>query len=186
MIDAGELKRGITIELDGQLYQVLDYQHIKIGRGSAQVRLKLRDVRAGHTTERSFQASETFTRAFLERRPAQYLYNDGSLYHFMDTKSFEQIPIDKSMLGDALNYLKDGASLEILTHKGKSMGIQLPVSVELKVTETGPGFKGDTASAGSKPAELETGMTIKVPFFINTGDIIKVDTRSGEYLERVS
>jgi elongation factor P len=186
MIDAGELKRGITIELDGQLYQVLDYQHIKIGRGSAQVRLKLRDVRAGHTTERSFQASETFTRAFLERRPAQYLYNDGSLYHFMDTKSFEQIPIDKSMLGDALNYLKDGASLEILTHKGKSMGIQLPVSVELKVTETGPGFKGDTTSAGSKPAELETGMTIKVPFFINTGDIIKVDTRSGEYLERVS
>jgi len=186
MIDAGELKRGITIELDGQLYQVLDYQHIKIGRGSAQVRLKLRDIRAGHTTERSFQASETFTRAFLERRPAQYLYNDGSLYHFMDTKSFEQIPIDKSMLGDMLNYLKDGASLEILTHKGKSMGIQLPVSVELKVTETGPGFKGDTASAGSKPAELETGMTIKVPFFINTGDIIKVDTRSGEYLERVS
>ena len=186
MIDAGELKRGITIELDGQLYQVLDFQHIKMGRGSAQVRLKLRDVRAGHNTERSFQASETFTRAVLERRPAQYLYNDGSLYHFMDTKSFEQIPIDKSMLGDALNYLKDGASLEILTHKGKSMGIQLPVSVELKVTETGPGFKGDTASAGSKPAELETGMTIKVPFFINTGDIIKVDTRSGEYLERVS
>jgi elongation factor P len=186
MIDAGELKRGITIELDGQLYQVLDYQHIKMGRGSAQVRLKLRDIRAGHTTERSFQASETFTRAFLERRPAQYLYNDGSLYHFMDTKSFEQIPIDKSMLGDALNYLKDGASLEILTHKGKSMGIQLPVSVELKVTETGPGFKGDTASAGSKPAKLETDITIKVPFFINTGDIIKVDTRSGEYLERVS
>jgi elongation factor P len=186
MIDAGELKRGITIELDGQLYQVLDYQHIKMGRGSAQVRLKLRDVRAGHTTERSFQASETFTRAFLERRPAQYLYNDGSLYHFMDTKSFEQIPIDKSMLGDALNYLKEGSNLEILTHKGKSVGIQLPISVELKVTETGPGFKGDTASAGSKPAELETGMTIKVPFFINTGDIIKVDTRSGEYLERVS
>jgi len=186
MIDAGELKRGITIELDGQLYQVLDFQHIKMGRGSAQVRLKLRDVRAGHNTERSFQASETFTRAVLERRPAQYLYNDGSLYHFMDTKSFEQIPIDKLMLGDALNYLKDGSNLEILTHKGKSMGIQLPVSVELKVTETGPGFKGDTASAGSKPAELETGMTIKVPFFINTGDIIKVDTRSGEYLERVS
>jgi elongation factor P len=186
MIDAGELKRGITIELDGQLYQVLDFQHIKMGRGSAQVRLKLRDVRAGHNTERSFQASETFTRAVLERRPVQYLYNDGSLYHFMDTKTFEQTAIDKSMLGEALNYLKDGASLEILTHKGKSMGIQLPVSVELKVTETGPGFKGDTASAGSKPAKLETDITIKVPFFINTGDIIKVDTRSGEYLERVS
>ncbi len=186
MIDAGELKRGITIELDGQLYQVLDFQHIKMGRGSAQVRLKLRDVRAGHNTERSFQASETFTRAVLERRPVQYLYNDGSLYHFMDTKTFEQTAIDKSMLGEALNYLKDGANLEILTHKGKSVGIQLPVSVELKVVETGPGFKGDTASAGSKPAEMETGITIKVPFFINTGDIIKVDTRSGEYLERVS
>jgi elongation factor P len=186
MIDAGELKRGISIELDGQLYQVLDFQHIKMGRGSAQVRLKLRDIRAGHTTERAFQASETFTRAFLERRLVQYLYNDGSLYYFMDTKTFEQIPIDKSMLGEALNYLKDGSNLEILTHKGKSMGIQLPVSVELKVTETGPGFKGNTASAGSKPAKLETGITIKVPFFINTGDIIKVDTRTGEYLERVS
>ncbi|MBN2463440.1 MAG: elongation factor P [Dehalococcoidia bacterium] len=186
MIDAGELKRGITIELDGQLYQVLDFQHIKIGRGSAQVRLKLRDLRAGHTTERSFQASETFTRAFLERRPAQYLYNEGSLYYFMDTKTFDQMPLDKSMLGDALNYLKDESNLEILTHKGKSVGIQLPVSVELKVTETGPGFKGDTASAGTKPAELETGLTIKVPLFINNGDTIKVDTRTGEYLERVS
>ena len=186
MIDAGALKRGITIELDGQLYQVLDYQHIKIGRGSAQVRLKLRDMRAGHTTERSFQASETFTKAFLERRPVQYLYNEGGLYYFMDTKAFEHIPLDKSMLGDALNYLKDESNLEILTHKGKSVGIQLPVSVALKVTETGPGFKGDTASAGNKPAKLETGLTIKVPLFINNGDIIKVDTRTGEYLERVS
>jgi elongation factor P len=186
MIDAGELKRGITIEMDGQLYQVLDFQHIKMGRGSAQVRLKLRDIRAGHTTERSFQASETFTRAILERRPVQYLYNDGGLYHFMDTKTFEQTAIDKSMLGDALNYLKDGANLEMLTHKGKSVGIQLPVSMELKVAETGPGFKGDTASAGGKPAKLETGITIKVPFFINSGDTIKVDTRTGEYLERVS
>jgi len=186
MIDAGELKRGLTIELDGQLYQVLDYQHIKIGRGSAQVRLKLRDLRAGHTTERSFQASETFTRAFLERRPAKYLYSEGSLYYFMDTKTFEQMPLDKLMLGDALNYLKDESNLEILTHKGKSVGIQLPVSVELKVTDTGPSFKGDTASAGTKPAKLETGLTIKVPFFINNGDTIKVDTRTGEYLERVS
>lgn len=186
MIDAGELKRGITIELDGQLYQVLDYQHIKMGRGSAQVRLKLRDVRAGHNTERSFQASATFTRAFLERRPVQYLYHDSGLYYFMDTKTFEQVPLDKSMLGDTLKYLKDGMHLEILTHKGKAVGPELPVSVELKVTETGPGFKGDTASAGSKPAEMETGITIKVPFFINTGDTIKVDTRTGEYLERVS
>jgi len=186
MIDAGELKKGITIELDGNLYQVLDYQHIKMGRGSAQIRLKLRGLRAGYITERSFQASEKFTRAFLEHRPVQYIYNDGHLYYFMDTKTFEQIPLDKSILGDALNYLKEGSNLEMLTHKGKAVGIELPVSVELQVVETGPGFKGDTASAGSKPAKLETGITIKVPLFINTGDIIKVDTRTGEYLERVS
>jgi len=186
MIDAGELKKGITIDLDGQLYQVLDYQHIKIGRGSAHVRLKLRDIRAGHTTERSFQASEKFARAFLERRPVQYLYNDGSLYYFMNTETFEQMPLDKAMLGEALNYLKEELNLQVLTHKGKAIGIELPVAVELQVTETGPSFKGDTASAGGKPAKLETGIIVQVPFFINTGDIIKVDTRSGEYLERIS
>jgi len=186
MIDAGELKKGITIELDGQLYQVLDYQHIKIGRGSAHVRLKLRDIRAGHTIERSFQASEKFARAFLERRPVQYLYNDGSLYYFMDTETFEQMPLDKAMLGEALNYLKEELNLQVLTHKGEAIGIELPVAVELQVTETGPSFKGDTASAGGKPAKLETGIIVQVPFFINTGDIIKVDTRSGEYLERIS
>ena len=185
MINAGELKKGITINLDGQLYQVLDYQHIKMGRGSAQVRLRLRDVRAGHTTERVFQASEKFARAFLERRSVQYLYHDGGLYYFMDTETFDQIPIDKAMLGDLLNYIKENLNLQVLTHKGETIGVELPVSVELKVTETGPGFKGDTASAGSKPAKLETGITIQVPFFINTGDTIKVDTRTGEYLERV-
>ena len=185
MIDAGELKKGITINLDGQLYQVVDYQHIKMGRGSAQIRLKLRDVRAGHTTERVFQASEKFARAFLERRPVQYLYQDGDLYYFMDTETFDQLTIDKVMLGDMLNYLKEGANLQVLTHKGETIGAELPVSVELEVIETGPGFKGDTASAGNKPAKLETGITIQVPLFINTGDLLKVDTRTGEYLERV-
>jgi len=184
MIDAGEMKKGITIDVEGQLYQVLDYQHIKIARGSAQVRLKLRDVRAGHTTERVFQASQKFSRAFVERRPVQYLYNDGGLYYFMDTETFEQTPLDKAMVGEALKYLKDGQNLEMLTHRGETIGIELPVSVELQVTETGPGFKGDTASAGSKPAILETGITVHVPFFINTGDVIKVDTRTGQYLER--
>ena len=186
MIDAGELKKGITIELDGRLYQILDFQHIKIGRGSAQIRLKLRDIRAGHITERSFQASEKFPRAFIERRPVQYLYNDGGLYYFMDTESFEQMPLDKALLNEALSYLKDELTLQLLTYKGEAIGIDLPVSVELQVAETGPGFKGNTASAGSKPAKMETGITIQVPFFINTGDIIKVDTRTGEYLERVS
>ncbi len=185
MIDAGELKKGITIELDGQLFQVLDYQHIKIGRGSAQVRLKLRNIEGGHTTERSFQASEKFTKAFLERRPVQYLYNEGNLYYFMDNETFDQMTVDKEMLSDSLGYLKEGMNLEIVTHNGKTLGVDLPVAVELQVAETGPGFKGNTASAGSKPAVMETGITIQVPFFINTGDVIKVDTRSGEYLERV-
>lgn len=186
MIDAGELKKGITVELDGQLYQVLDYQHIKVARGSAQVRLRLRDIRAGHTTERVFQASQKFARAFLERHPIQYLYNDGSLYYFMDTETFEQMPLDKSMVDEALSYLKEGQNLQIVTHRGEAIGIELPVSVELQVAETGPGFKGNTASAGSKPATMETGITIHVPFFINTGDTIKVDTRTGAYLERIS
>ncbi len=184
MIDAGELKKGMTIELDGKLFQVLDYQHIKIGRGSAQLRLKLRDIKAGHTIERSFQASEKFTRAFLEKRPVQFLYNDGDIYHFMDTETFDQAAIDKPKIGDAVGYLKENMTLDMISHKGITIGIELPVSVELKVAETGPGFKGNTASAGSKPAVMETGITIQVPFFINTGDIIKVDTRTGQYLER--
>ena len=186
MIDAGELKKGITIELDGQLYQIVDFQHIKIGRGSAQVRLKLRDVREGHTLERSFQASEKFPRAFLEHRPVQYLYSDGDLYYFMDTENFEQMTLDKVMLGDALNYMKEELYLQVLTYKGEAIGIELPVSVELQIAETGPSFKGNTTSAGGKPATLETGINIQVPFFINTGDIVKVDTRTGEYLERIS
>ena len=185
MIDAGELKKGITIMLDGQLYQVLDYSHIKMGRGSAQIRIRLRDVKAGHIIEKSFQASEKFTKAFLERRPVQFLYNDGDLYHFMDTETYEQFTVEKALLGDALNYLKENMNLELLTHKGTAIGVELPVSVELKILETGPGFKGNTASAGGKPAKMETGITIQVPFFLNTGDVIRVDTRTGAYLERV-
>jgi elongation factor P len=186
MIDSGELRKGLTIELDGKLYQVVDYQHIKMGRGSAQVRLKLRDIRSGHNIERSFQASEKFTRARLDSRTMQYLYNDGDAYYFMDEETFEQIPIDASQLGDVTDYLKEGMSLTVSSYKGKLVGVELPVAVELEVTETGPGFKGDTATAGNKPAKLETGITIQVPMFINNGDIIKVDTRTGEYLERVS
>ncbi|MHB8084491.1 MAG: elongation factor P [Dehalococcoidia bacterium] len=186
MIDAGELKKGITIMLEGQLYQVLDFQHIKMGRGSAQIRIKLRDIKGGHTIEKSFQASEKFAKAFLEKRPAQFLYNDGDVYHFMDNETFEQFAVDKTLIGDALNYLKENMNLELLTHKGVTIGVEIPLSVELKIVETGPGFKGNTASAGSKPAVMETGITIQVPFFINTGDVIKVDTRTGTYLERVS
>jgi elongation factor P len=186
MIDSGELRKGLTIELEEKLYQVLDYQHIKMGRGSAQIRLRLRDIRSGHNIERSFQASEKFTRARLDYRPMQYLYNEGDLYYFMDEETFEQTPITTDQLGDILDYLKEGMSLEVSSYKGKLVGVELPITVELEVVETGPGFKGDTATAGNKPAKLETGITIQVPLFINNGDVIKVDTRTGEYLERVS
>ena len=185
MIGAGELRKGITIELDGQLYHIVDYHHIKMGRGSAQIRLKLRDIRAGHTTERTFQAGEKFTQARLDRRSVQYLYRD-ELYYFMDTENFEQIPLDAAQVGDAANYLTEGMTLVISSYKGEPIGVELPASVELKVTQTGPSFKGDTATAGNKPATLETGLVIQVPMFINTDDTVKVDTRSGEYLERVS
>ena len=185
MISGGELRKGITIELDGELYQVLDYQHIKMKR-TALARLKLRDIRAGHTIERTFQSSEKFIRARLDYRRMQYLYNDGNLYYFMDEENYEQMPISITQLGDAVNYLKEGISLEVSSYKDEMVGVELPITVELQVIDTGPGFKGDTATAGNKPAELETGITIQVPLFINTGDIIKVDTRSGSYLERVS
>ena len=184
MLSSGELRKGITIELDGELYQVLDYQHLKLGRGSAMVRLKLRDIRAGHITERTFQASEKFTRARLDYHTMQYLYNDGDLYYFMDEENYEQLPLNASQLGNTLNYLKEGRSLEVASYKDELIGVELPITVELKVIDTGPGFKGDTATAGTKPATLETGITIQVPIFINTGDVIKVDTRSGTYLER--
>ena len=186
MIGSTELKKGITIELEDKLYQVLDYQHIKIGRGSAQIRLKLRDIRGGHTIERTFQSSEKFIRARLDYRRMQYLYNDGSLYYLMDEENYEQIPVSLSQLGDAVNYLKEGMSVEVSSYKGELVGVELPVAVELQVIDTGPGFKGNTATAGNKPAKLETGITIQVPLFINNGDVIKVDTRIGEYLERAS
>jgi len=185
MITRGELRKGITIELEGKLYQVVDYQHIKMKR-TALIRLKLYDIRASHTIERTFQSTEKFIRARLDYRSMQYLYNDGNLYYFMDEENFEQVSLDSHQLGDAINYLKEGMSLQISSYKDELIGVELPTAVELQVIDTGPGFKGDTATAGNKPAKLETGITIQVPLFINKGDIIKVDTRSGSYLERVS
>jgi len=185
MINSSELRKGLTIELDGELYQVLDYQRIKMKR-TALARLKLRDMRAGHTIERTFQSSEKFIRARLDYRRMQYLYNEGNLYYFMDDESYEQMPLSTTQLGDAVNFLKEGTSLEVSSYKGELVGVELPITVELQVIDTAPGFKGDTATAGNKPAELETGITIQVPLFINTGDTIKIDTRSGSYLERAS
>ncbi|MFC1915735.1 elongation factor P [Chloroflexota bacterium] len=185
MISGSELRKGIIIELEDKLYQVIDYQHVKMKR-TALAKVKLRDINAGHTIERSFQSDEKLVRARLESRPMQYLYNDGDLYHFMDEESFEQIGINAEQLGDDLNYLKDGISVEVSSYKGEVVDIELPITVELKVIETGSGFKGDTATGGNKSAELETGLSIQVPLFINEGDIIKVDTRTGTYLERSS
>ena len=183
MISGSDLRKGIIIELDGTLYQVVDYQHVKMKR-TALARVKLRDLTAGHTTERSFQSNDKLVRARLESRPMQYLYNDGDIYHFMDTENFEQIEINRKRLGGALNYLKESFTVEVSSYKGEIVDIELPVAVELEVANTEPGFKGDTASGGSKPAKLETGLSIQVPLFINEGDVIKVDTRTGEYLER--
>ena len=185
MISGSELRKGIIFELDGKLYQVLDYQHVKMKR-TALARVKFRDIRAGHTVEQTFQSDQKFVRARLEFRAMQYLYNDGGLYYFMDEESFEQMPLNADQLGDAVNYLKEGMSLEVSRYKGELVGVEMPITVELEVVETGPGFKGDTATAGTKPAKLDTGITIQVPMFINEGDVIKVDTRSGSYLERAS
>ncbi len=185
MISGSELRKGVIIELEGKLYQVVDYQHIKMKR-TALARVKLRDMQAGHTLERTFQTDEKFTRVRLDRRSMQYLYNDGNLYYFMDEENFEQMPLSAEQLGDTVNYLKEGMSLGISSYQGELVGVELPITIELKVIDTGPGFKGNTATAGNKPAKLETGITIQVPLFINNEDIIKVDTRTGSYLERVS
>ncbi|MFC1944202.1 elongation factor P [Chloroflexota bacterium] len=184
MIGSGELRKGIAIELDGQLYYILDYQHIKVGRGSAQIRLKLRDLRAGHTIERTFQAGEKFNRARLEQRSVQYLYSDNDLYYFMDMESYEQIALSSAQLGDAMNYLKEEMLLAVLIYGEEPIGVEMPITADLKVVETTPGFKGDTASGGSKPARLETGISVQVPLFVSEGDTVRVDTRSGTYMER--
>lgn len=186
MINVGEIRKGIIIELDGQLYSIVDFQHIKMGRGSAQVRLKLRNVRTGAVIDRSFQATEKFQRVRLDHRTVQYLYNDGERYYFMDTESFDQFPLTPDQLGDAVNYLKEGITLELLSYNDQPIGVELPITVDLKVVETEPGFRGDTATGGTKPAKVETGLTVQVPLFVNQGETIRVDTRTGSYLERVS
>jgi elongation factor P len=183
MINATELRKGVIIEFEGKLYQVVEYQHVKMKK-TALAKVKLRDINAGHTLERSFQSGERLVRARLDSRQMQYLYNDGELYYFMDQENYEQLPFNAEQLGDALDYLKEGNSVEVTSYKDKIVGIEMPITVDLEVTETDPGFKGDTATSGNKPAKLETGLSIQVPLFINIGDVIKVDTRTGTYLER--
>jgi elongation factor P len=185
MISTGELKKGVTIELDNELWQILDYHHIKMGRGSAQVRITLRNIRRGQTVERSFQAGTKWPRASMERRPVQFLYRDDDDYHFMDTDTYDQFSLRGEQLGDATQYLKDGMMVDRTTYQGETMGVELPVTVELVVMSTEPGFAGDTASGARKPATLESGLTIQVPLFVGEGDTVRVDTRTGEYQTRV-
>lgn len=185
MISTAELKKGATIELDGKLYSILDYSHIKTGRGSAQVRLKLRDVRAGSTIEHTVQSGTKFTRARVERREMQYLYSDDQFFYFMNTENFEQIPVSADKVGDANKYLKENDPCELVLYGDEVIGVELPMTVELTVTRTDPGFKGDTATGGTKPATMETGLVVNVPLFIEEGTRIRVNTDSGAYIERV-
>lgn len=184
-LNVTELRKGVTFEDNGDLFRVVEYQHIKMGRGSATIRLKLRNLRTGANLERTFPNGGTVNDIRLENREVQYLYHDGDLYHFMDNESFEQIAMSAKILGNAVNYLKENMTLEVESYDGDPVDIGLPTTVDLKIIETSPAFKGDTASGGGKPATLETGLVINVPFFVTQGEVVRVDTRTNEYVTRV-
>lgn len=184
MISAGDFRNGVTFEMDGQVVQVVEFQHVKPGKGAAFVRTKFKNVMTGAVVERSFNPTAKFPTAFVERKTMQYSYNDGELYYFMDMETYEQIPINASILGDNFKFVKEEMECTVLSYKGKVFGVEPPFFVELEVTKTDPGFKGDTATNATKPATVETGAEIKVPLFIEEGDKIKIDTRTGEYMER--
>ena len=184
MISAGDFRNGITFEMDGNVVQVIEFQHVKPGKGAAFVRTKYKNVITGAVVERSFNPTDKYPTAYIERKDMQYLYSDGDLYYFMDMETYEQQPIDKSKLGPAFQFVKENMEVKVLSYKGNVFGVEPPNFVELEVTETDPGFKGDTATNATKPATLETGAEIKVSLFINQGDMIRIDTRTGEYMER--
>jgi len=186
LISTGDVKKGVIIELDGQLMKVLDWSHIKMARGSAQVRMKMQNVRKGDIVERTFQAGTRWPRARVETRKAQYLYSDGDAYHFMDAETYEQFALTAAALGDDARYLKENTDVLYDSHEGEVLGIELPVTVDLQVTQTDPGFAGDTATGAKKPATLETGLVVQVPLFVNEGDRLRIDTRSGEYITRAT
>lgn len=185
MISSNDFRTGTTIEINGDVFQVIDFQHVKPGKGAAFVRTKLKNIRTGGVVERTFNAGEKVPKARVDYRQMQYLYNDGESYNFMDNESYEQIALTADQLGDAIKWLKDNMVISVILFQEKTIGIELPNFVELEVTETAPGIKGDTASGGTKPAVVETGATVNVPFFVNVGDIIQIDTRSGDYMKRV-
>ncbi len=184
MISAGEFRNGITFDMDGQVMQIIEFQHVKPGKGAAFVRTKIRNVISGAVVERTFSPTDKFPPAFVERKDMEYLYNDGELYYFMDLETYEQLPLNSDKLTDSFRFVKENMTVKILSYKGVVFGIEPPNFVELEITETDPGFKGDTATNVTKPAILETGAEVKVPLFIDIGDKIKIDTRTGEYLER--
>jgi elongation factor P len=184
LIEAGDLRMGTVFERDGQLFVCVDYHHIKMGRGTAQVRTRLRNLRTGAIVDETFRPEQRFPMARIEKRKMQYLYSDDGTHHFMDNETYDQVALGSNELGHGLRYLKEGSEIGVLMYEGTPVGVDLPTAVALLVTETEPGYKGDTAMGGNKPARLETGLTVQVPLFVNNGDVIKVDTRSGVYLER--
>lgn len=184
MISAGDFRNGMTFEMDGQVVQVIEFQHVKPGKGAAFVRTKYKNVITGAVVETSFNPTAKFPTAYVERKDMQYSYNDGDLYYFMDMESYEQIPISKDVIGDALDFVKEEEIVKVLSYKGNVFGIEPPFFVELEITSTEPGVKGNTATNATKPAVVETGAEIRVPLFINEGDRIRIDTRTREYMER--
>ena len=182
---AGDFRNGTTFEMDGNVYRVVEFQHVKPGKGSAFVRTKIKNVITGSVLEKTFNPSEKYPSAEIEKKEMQYLYADGDLYYFMDNETYEQMPLNKEQLGDSLKYIKENMNVKVLSYKGKVFSIEPPMFIELEVTYTEPGFAGNTTTTSGKPAKLENGLEITVPMFINIGDVIKIDTRTGEYLERV-
>ena len=185
MISAGDFRNGVTIEFEGNIYQIIEFQHVKPGKGAAFVRTKLKNIKSGGVVEKTFRPTEKCPTAPIERRDMQYLYNDGDLYTFMDTETYDQISLNQESIGDALKFVKENETCKICSHNGSVFAVEPPLFVELAITETEPGFKGDTATGASKPATVETGALVYVPLFVEEGDVIKIDTRTGEYLSRV-
>ena len=185
MVVAGDFKNGVTFEMEGNVLQVIEFQHVNPGKGAAFVRTKLRNVITGAVIEKTFNPTDKFENAYVERKEMQYLYSDGDLYYFMDNETYEQLPIGADKLDDNFKFVKENMMCKIISYKGNVFGVEPPMFVDLEVTDTEPGFKGDTATGATKPATLETGAQIKVPLFINIGDVLNIDTRTGEYLKRV-
>ena len=185
MVTAGDFRNGMTFDMDGDVYQIIEFQHVKPGKGAAFVRTKIRNVISGAVVDKTFNPTDKFPTAYIERREMQYLYQDGDLYNFMDVETYDQIALNADVVGDALKFVKENETVKICSHNGNVFSVEPPLFVELEITETEPGFKGDTAQGATKPAVVETGATVMVPLFVEQGDVLKIDTRTGEYLSRV-